>query len=436
MKKLLFCFMVIFLFPTTVLSAEGKNTKPVHAARKPSADKPGSLTLEEAFRAALRRSETLATQQELVVQAEENYKQAWGSILPAVGASYSYLRRDTQSSATGQTAKVTIDQPLFRGFRDFAAIDETRTLITAQQQAREWAGLQLYRDVAAAFYTELAAQKDLNALDGELDLYDRRIKDLRDRLAIGRSRKTEVLTIQSSQAILKAQREQALGDLRVAREVLSFLTGLDQEARLDDTDTLPLHVKPLDVYQSRVDARPDVLAALKNVEAAQSGITVARGGHLPSADLTGNYYGQRPDMRADGRWDAQITVTLPLFSGGIVSSQVRSAESLRRESALQLSQARRLAAEDIRSLYHNLDSALAQKRALEEAFRISEENYKANLQDYEFGRVNNLDVLTALSAYQETKRSLQKSRYQSLIDYSQLDAAVADPLLLQSLEQP
>ena len=92
-------------------------------------------------------------------------------------------------------------QPLFRGFRDFAALNKTRALITAQEQSRQWAGMQLYRDVVQAFYTRLAVQKDLNLMDNKLELYQQRIKELEQRVSIGRSRNTEVLTIQAARAI-------------------------------------------------------------------------------------------------------------------------------------------------------------------------------------------------------------------------------------------
>src|SRR5436309_1277841 len=95
------------------------------------------LTLRDCFRAALKRSEVLAGQRELVVQAQEHYSQAWGSILPSVNAFYSYLQQDssglagTGSAASQPTMKITADQPLFRGFREFAALDEAKALITA-----------------------------------------------------------------------------------------------------------------------------------------------------------------------------------------------------------------------------------------------------------------------------------------------------------------
>jgi len=394
------------------------------------------ITLRDCFKAALKQSEVMANQQELVVQAEANYHKAWGTILPSINGSYSYFHPDepgltsgnTSNSTAQQTTAITADQPLFRGFRDFAAVNSAKDSIKAQQQARQWAGMQLYRDVAQAFYTRLAAQKDLQVIDSELDQYQKRIKELEDRLAIGRSRITEVLTDQAAQAILKAQRQQVLGQIEVSKEVLAFLTGLDQDIPLDDTDAPSSDVTSLDSYQSQIPSRPDIIAAQKNVQAFQANLSVAKGAYLPSIDLISNYYFQRPDRHANGDWDVEIAVTMPIFTGGIISSNIKIAQSQYAQAKLQLSQVTRMALEDVRSLYHNLQSDLDQLSAFQEAFDISKKNYDANVKDYEYNLVTNLDVLQALTSYQDTQRSLEKIRYQAMIDYNQLEASVAHRL--------
>ena len=156
------------------------------------------LTLKDCFKAALKRSEVLATQQELVSQAEENYHRAWGAIFPTINGSYTYFHQsgsgftdsgNTSSSEGQQTLGLTADQPLFRGFSDFAAVHEEKFFIKAQEQARQWAGMQLYSDVASAFYTRLAVQKDLSVLDAvalykELTAVESGFRQLKDVMAM------------------------------------------------------------------------------------------------------------------------------------------------------------------------------------------------------------------------------------------------------------
>jgi hypothetical protein len=60
------------------------------------------LTLDDYFAAALTRSEVVATQQELIRQAEERYQQASSALLPTVNGigSYSWRERAGIDSAT------------------------------------------------------------------------------------------------------------------------------------------------------------------------------------------------------------------------------------------------------------------------------------------------------------------------------------------------
>src|SRR6185295_4454258 len=121
--------------------------------------------------------------------------------------------------------RITASQPLFRGFREFAGIRQQRDLVEAQGAAWKAAVIQLYKDVATSFYTIVALEKDLANVREEIGLYDRRVKDLNARVRIGRSRVSEVLTVQSLQSTLSAQAEAIGGTIRTQRALLSFLTG-------------------------------------------------------------------------------------------------------------------------------------------------------------------------------------------------------------------
>lgn len=91
-----------------------------------------------------------------------------------------------------------------------------------------------------------------------------------------------------------------------------------------------------------------------------------------------------------------------------------------------------MARQEVRSLYFSYKSDLAQTQALEEAYAIAKQNYDANARDYQSNLVTNLDVLQALSSYQDTQRSLEKIRYLVMTDYNKLEASVARRLALMN----
>ena len=390
------------------------------------------LTLDDYFAAALKRSEVVATQTELIRQAEEQYKQANAALYPTVNGVASYTRQDPIPAGESSTAnfpnrqtlaKVTATQPLFRGFRDFAALRQNKALLSAQNQDYMSARTQLFKDVVQNFYTVLSIEQDLRNLDVEIKLGLDREKELNARVRIGRSRIGEVLTVQSTVSTLRAQVQQLQGQLSVARQAFAFLSGLDPATPLRDTEDMPAVVEPVDEYLSRLALRPDVKANQRRLTAAQENVSVARGANLPSVDLNANRYLNRTGSLRDSEWDVGVALTVPIYTGGLLQSQVSQAVSQQTQAELSLSQVRRQAEQEIRSVHQSVVYDQSQLEALEKATEAARKNYEAQQHDYRFGLVTNLDVLQALTTYQENQRALDRARFTAKSDYLTLQAA-------------
>lgn len=392
-----------------------------------------ALTLDDYFAAALRRSTVVATQTELIHQAEERTKQATSALLPTVNGVATYTWQEPLPTGTLITsnnqldrqslARLTATQPLFRGFREFAALRQTRALEGAQLHDYQQARVLLFKDVAQNFYSVLSNERDITNLDEEIRQNLVREKDLQDRVRIGRSRASELLTVQSTLSTLRAQREQLQGQLSVARETLAFLSGLDATTELRDTELIPPELEPLSEYLAQVEARPDVQAGKKRLSAGQENVAVARGAHLPSLDLNANYYLDRSGNLQDVNWDVQLALSVPIFAGGSLQSKVREAQSQSTQAELGLEQVRRQAQQEIRALHQSVLSDRSQLEALDRATEIARRNYAAQSRDYRLGLVTNLDVNQALTAYLENQRTADRVRFAAKLDYLKLQAA-------------
>ncbi len=394
----------------------------------PSSGAVHSKTLNDCFELALRRSEIIATQSELIFQAENRYKQAIGSILPNLSATGSQLVQESTSNSIFPTTqpliKLTATQPLFQGFKEFAGIKQTKDQIESQDQAKQLATIQLYQDTAQSFYTLLSLDQELEHISEQIQLYEKRIQELNQFVKIGRSRRSEVLTVQTQKENLLAQQELTQQQRNVAFEVLHFLTGLDSKTTFSDNEPIPPKFPSLSSYLSEMNHRPDIKSAQANVSAAEQGIRIAESGHYPSVNLLGNYYFLRAGLLQSVHWDTQITLTFPIFSGGIVQSGVRIAESQKATSDLALSRTQRLAEQEISTLHHNLEGDQRQVEAYTRTKKLAETNYASQVQDYKHGLVNNIDVLLALTAYKESERALDRSVFNVKLDYAKLEAAV------------
>ncbi|MEW6515581.1 MAG: TolC family protein [candidate division FCPU426 bacterium] len=386
-----------------------------------------NMTLAECYQAAQKQSEILAGQTELVNQAEARYRQALAAVLPGLSLQGIYLHQQEKSGpASDQTvAKLAAVQPLFRGFREYAALRQTQNLITAEKEARQWANLQLYQDVAEAFYTVLSLETEQAHLEIQLRLYDQRIKDLQDRVRIGRSRDSEVLSVQSAQAGLQAQVQELQGLIDVAKELLTFLTGLPRDSQCQAPAPFAQTLEPVETYLDRAQNRPDIAAARSRVEAGRDAVGVATGGHWPSLDASANYYLYESGVSQENTWDAQLALTLPLFLGGAVAATTAEAQAQLRQNELTWERLRRSAEQEIRGQYATVQTGLAQRQAWEKASALAHQNYLAVVRDYNLGLATNLDVLKALADDQDALRSLDRARFGVWIGYSRLLASSA-----------
>ncbi len=386
----------------------------------------GRQTLRSSYEAALKRSEAVGIDIELITQAEERYRQAIGAILPNVSVVGSYLRQQVPDAGSalypaGQPLlKIQGTQVLFRGFREFAGLKQNKKLAEATQQDERQARTLLFNDVVQNFYTVLGLEKTLENYGSEVEAYQSRIKELRQRVRIGRSRESEVLTVEASLAGLRAQIESAKGQLRVARELYAFLTGLPTESPLDDDQPLSREVLAVEYYINGVDQRPDVSANKLRLGATEENMAIAKGAYLPSVDFTGNYYLHRFGATSNVKWDIQFLATFPLYAGGTIDSSVRQSASQIHQYELNVSLSQRQADEQIRAAHQTYSADQQQIDALRSSKLANEKNLKAELTDYRMGLVTNLDVLNALISYQESERTLDQLIYTAKLDYFRL----------------
>ena len=307
-----------------------------------------AISLEAAYQAALKRSETIADQLEQVQQAEETYKQAIATVLPSVSGSAAYLFQDPNGSSTYSPSsqplvKLTASQPLFQGFREYAGLRRADKLKEVAVSTEARARVLLYNDVASNFLSLLSLEQDERNYSTQAELTQKRVDELADRVRIGRSRPSEKLTAETQLAQARAQLKSTRGQIRVTREAFRFLTGLDADTPLLEP-AAPVSpsqsLAKLEQYLETVEGRPDVVASRIAYDASDEAVSIAKEGHLPVVGASGNYYLARSGVTQNVTWDAAITATVPIFQGGLILSQTRVAASQRAQAELALGRLR------------------------------------------------------------------------------------------------
>ena len=120
----------------------------------------------------------------------------------------------------------------------------------------------------------------------------------------------------------------------------------------------------------------------------------AKSERAPLVTLDGNAYPLR-DPGEQGEWDLTLSLKMPLFDRGMRSAHTAEMREQLRISELRLAELRRSSERDVRQAYQSLFYELRQWSELQAAIGIAAETLALLQKDYEMGRVNNLEVLTA-----------------------------------------
>lgn len=450
-RKLFIKTVSIFSLSVFLLTAAGSGTAfSFFMFKKKPADKkeavqpaaPETLTLEKAYQLALKRSEQLAIHREQIEEARGRFYQSFAYFLPSV--SFLMTRQDQDAPKKGEGSssgdgvggsiqrpstpqkKFVFSQPLFSGFKEFAALAGSKSDKLQQQYLYERARQLLFLNVMESFYALLQAKSDIAVLEETRTILDKRNEELKGRVELGRSRGSELKTSIADQKLIEAEIAQTKTLVATTQELLEFYIGRPITEELSDTLELHQEISDLLYYLGKRDKRPDVQAAEQAYQLSERKITAAQSGFFPKVSLDGNYYTQRVGFQSGTDWDTTLRIDVPIFDGAETIGLVKQSIAQKEQVRLTWEEAKRLAELEIRRNFSIYQSSLLEEEAFRGAQEASEENYKLQTDDYSHSLVNNLEVLDALRRYQDIKRRWNESFYTAKRNYWALKVSAGE----------
>ncbi len=402
-----------------------------------------SLSLQQAYELARKRGgfEVLEVSRLRVDLAHEQLRQARGQMLPQIDFSYRLLQQDipdsgaqTFSSAFREprqtTSRLTLRQPLFRGLGEYRAMELAQLVKSQEEQAYTQAEVDLFVDVLKRFVAVLKAEKERSTLAALVRSLEQREAELRRRVEIGRSRPADLLSAQAQKALAEAELLDVEVQLQVARRYLrESLYGADagpQEVKMElEGLALPGEALPsLEGLLAELERAPRFQALSLRLGAARKEVSLRRAARLPRLDFEANYYFVRPGVLRDSQWDGALLLSWPLFSGGILRSQVAEVTIKQEQEELELARRLRQAQLELEAAYAQLVAQLEGLKLLEKAVALSQKSFQQILAEYRSGLVTYLEVYQAETAYYQARRSFDRTRLQAQGQRLELEAQV------------
>ena len=264
-----------------------------------------------------------------------------------------------------------------------------------------------------------------------------------------------MLQSQASYDTARANRIIAQRQVEDAFEALITLTNRQYNSIQGVVHTLPILPPAPNDAKAWVDTAAkqnlNLLASNYAVDAAEDTLRQRKAGHAPTLDAiaqyrkgdndglgftnpspTGQRYGGDAEQRTIG-----LQLSIPIYSGGLTSSQVRESYSQLTQTEQQREGLRRQVVENTRNLHRAVNTDVEQVQARRQSIISNQSAVDATEIGYQVGTRNIVDVLDAQRQLYTSVRDYNNARYDYILDNLRLKQAAGtlSPEDLQALSR-
>lgn len=412
-------------------------------------------SLRDIYELALKNDATLRAAAATFRANQETEKQARSRLLPQIASEASYSAnqglRDafgntlsgntvlvsqikSQSTTRGANWNVSLSQALFDlpswfSFKRGQAISAQATAQFAYDQQ------QLIIRVAETYFNVLRAQDNLLSSQTEERVYKEQWEQAQSRLHSGIAAITDVHEARAAYDASRAQRITDAGNVRSMYAALSVLTGLihTEVALLEPTFPIksPQPGSETDWIKHATQNNFALKAAVAAMNAARQTRYAKEVEHLPKVNASLSYQNQNlegkqtfspdspfatPPNMEDHSKVAAIKVIMPIYSGGLSSSQARQAYEQYNVALEQKIDIERKVMQNTLAKFVAANSDVERVQARQEAINSSQAALEATQAAYKSGTRSIVDVLTTQRTLFISKRDYANARYDYVMD--------------------
>lgn len=302
-----------------------------------------------------------------------------------------------------------------------AALENAKALLAAAEANDDAVLQQIFADTAKFYYAAQASREQLHADEAVVADARHSLDAAQNRVANGAAPNTERYQAETAyqQAVLTQNRDQGLA--LAAQGELAQATGLAPNTTfaLDSVDT---RVQPDHEFQQSVAAlmaqaertHPAIIAAEKELHAAEAGVTQAKTQGRPTIKLVGQYGENNqpvqlglglphyPSTGHDGYIGLQVTV--PLFSGFATTYQVQQAQAEVDQQAIALDKTKQQVALQVWQSYQTLQTDTQNLAVSERLLTVANDAWESAQRRYRAGAGTILELLSTQTALAQSRQ--------------------------------
>src|SRR3972149_1067363 len=384
------------------------------------------LTLNEAIRLGLREHEVVKVAKEGLYQSEQFRRKAISNILPhltAEGTYTKYYEEKVKEFIPGSGSKSVIQPdnaygynvrlgiPVYQGGKEWSALRQAEYLLKTSEG--------VIMEAASAYYIVLKVERELEIKDADLKRGVERRRVAQARFDVGEVTKATVLRAEAEVAGIEAAVRGVKKDLAVSQERLSRLVGIPVGFKVEEPSEIAVPgtgTGGIDgLIETALSRRSDYLKAKADEEIAREGIRYARGGFMPTLRLEGIYSWRDQEPVTSLFFNKEsvfgtLSLSFPLYEGGLRVAEVREAGSKSREAELRRVILRKDIELQVREAYYSIEAINSTLEFYRKQLSFAEENYNMVFKQFTYGLATNVDVIDANSVLVAAQESFANSK--------------------------
>ena len=321
--------------------------------------------------------------------------------------------------------------PLFTGGRLGGASASARHQGEAAALSVQAARLNVTETVTEDYADAVRRDALVAVAQARLTAEDEQVRVTQEKVSAGRSAPVDLLREQAEQADARQALLAARNDAALALIALKTALGVSQASEITLSDTLdglaaeaPL---PATLQEALLQAdahRPELAAAQRQVEAAQAGVSAARGEYAPQ--VYGVAMGDAMTGAGVGRvgYTVGLTASLPLYDAGQRRADADGAKAKLDRARADALQARQTVDGQVAGAWLTVQTATASGQAATAEVAAAREAYTLAILRYNAGKSVTAERLDALSALTRAQGTSAQAKADLVIARARLQAAL------------
>ncbi len=375
-----------------------------------------AAALADLYRQALANDPQLKSAEASYLAGQEAVTQGRAGLLPQINAGGSLSQADSgllDQEASDRAWQVSLVQPVFDSTA-WHGYQRSKFVTEQAQLSFDLAQQQLILRTVTAYLGVLNANSALDTAQAQERALQRRLDQVNAQFEVGLIAITDVQEAQASfdnAVVLRIDAEGALANSYEALERLAGTSVSEVDPLREDFPIVPLTPNNPDTWLEKArSGNLELKLSELGVDISRRDAKIARSGHYPKLQFEAQYgYTESEFQQQD--WDdasaVALTFSLPIYSGGATSSQVRQAEQGLNSARFDQEDQYRAVTENTRSLLRDVQTSVQSVKARLQSIKSRETALRATEEGFNVGTRNVVDVLQA-----------EQALYQARLDYA------------------